>query len=168
MNPVPADSKNNVNEPQSDLRELLEHTQLHTLAPPLPKKQNRSEIWLQPKVIASKTSTGTVKKQLQCLWCIPKRRTQTCFPLNKDLLAGTFVEAALGFVSQPQLTSTCFESPWKSRSGFNNKSSKFFEFSCTERETGEGNLVETVLQKLPMQPAVQVRNYWPKSALCVL
>lgn len=59
------------------------------------------------------------------------------------------MEAALGFVSQSQLKSTCFESLWKSRNGFNNKSDNFFEFSCTERETGEGKLVETVMQNQP-------------------
>lgn len=36
------------------------------------QKSKRWEKILRPKVIASKTSAGTVKQQLQCLWCIAK------------------------------------------------------------------------------------------------
>lgn len=141
MNPVPADSKNNAPQSRPQIRESCWSTHSFTLLhrrcqkSKTDQKPYSSQRWLHRRPLL-----GTVKKQLQCLCCIPKHQTQTCFPLNKDLLAGTFVEAALGFVSQPQLTSTCFESPWKSRSGFNNKSSKFFEFSCTERETGNWKL----------------------------
>lgn len=92
------------------------------------KKKNRWEKLLQPKAIASKTSTGTVKKQIQCLWCIATQTkniiSQTkaaYFPLNKYLRPGTFVETAMGFLSQSQLKYTCFETLWKSRNGFNNK-----------------------------------------------
>lgn len=66
------------------------------------------------------------------------------------------MEAASGFVSQSQLKSTCFGTLWKSRNGFNNKSGEYFERRCTERETGEGKLVETVMQNLKIQHSVLV------------
>lgn len=87
-----------------------------------------------------------VKKQLQCLWCIPEHQTQTnCFPtkVGNKLVSHKLYQPVVKARGSPGVDSTINQA-------------NFLEFSCTERETGEGKLVETVLQKLPMQPAVQI------------